>query len=208
MPYKPTERVYRAMAVLKAEDVAANAQDRFDVSGYAATFERYRLYQLGNDTIWEEIAPDAFDQADMSDVILQFDHAGRVYARTSNDTLRLDVDSHGLHVQADLSRTPAARELREEIKAGMVNAMSFCFTVEDNQVEEMSQGNYLSRITRIGKVYDVSAVSIPANPGTDIQARSAYDGAIESACAERRSRARQAELLRLKMQLMELEARA
>lgn len=180
MPYKPNERVYRSMALLEAP---ADAPE-YRVSGYASTFERYKLYEAIEGPVYEEIDPHAFDHADLSDVILQYDHAGKVFARTSNGTLTLGIDGHGLKVDADLSLTEASRELWQEISCGLITQMSFCFIVSDCKFDYATNTNH---IMRIGKVYDVSAVSIPANPGTDIEARSQYDGAIKQALAERRA---------------------
>ena len=91
MPAKPSERQYRSLAVplnVRAADGAT--KKRFDteyyVEGYASTFnDPYVLFEDFYGTKYiEVISPDAFREADMSDVILQFDHAGRVYARMSN----------------------------------------------------------------------------------------------------------------------------
>lgn len=177
MPYKPTERIYRSMARM-----APDGERTGHVRGYASTFERYPLYEDGDETFYEQIDPHAFDRADMADVILQYDHEGRVYARTSNGTLTLGVDEHGLWVDADLTTTTGARQLYEDIEAGLITRMSFCFTVADSRIDRATNTGI---ILAIGKVYDVSAVSIPANPGTEIEARNAWDGAIQKARAER-----------------------
>ena len=184
MPFKPNERVYRSMTLLDAIGLENPLAPEYRVSGYASTFDRYKLYDDIDGPIYEEIDPHAFDLADMSDVILQYDHAGKVFARTSNNTLQLSIDGHGLKIDADLSLTEASRELWQEISCGLIRQMSFCFTVSDAKFDYATSTNH---ITRIGKVYDVSAVSIPANPGTDIEARSQYDGEIVKALAERRA---------------------
>ena len=177
MPYKPAERIYRSMARM-----APDEEKTGHVRGYASTFERYALFGEGEDTFYEQIDRHAFDQADLSDVILQYDHEGRVYARTGNGTLTLGVDDHGLWIDADLTTTTSARQLYEEISAGLITRMSFCFTVSDSRIDRATNTGI---ILAIGKVYDVSAVSIPANPGTEIEARSAWDGVIQRARAER-----------------------
>ena len=183
MPYKPNERVYRSMALVEP----AENENPYRVRGYACTFERYLLYEDIDGPVFEQISPHAFDNADMSDVILQYDHAGRVYARTSNGTLHLSVDDHGLMIDGDLSLTDGSRELHSEIKTGLITRMSFCFTVAEGHFD---QATSTSVIDKIDKVFDVSAVSIPANPGTEIESRSAYDGEIIRARAERRDRIR------------------
>ncbi len=198
MPYKPTERVYRSMAVM-----APNEDRAYHVRGYASTFDRYLLLEDGDGGFYEQIDARAFDHADMADVILQYDHEGRVFARTSNGTLQVGVDDHGLWVDADLSRTSLARQLYEDIQAGMITRMSFCFTVADSRIDEATNTGI---ILAIGKVYDVSAVSIPANPGTEIEARSAWDGVILSARAERRERQARKRRMALRLRIMEVQS--
>jgi phage head maturation protease len=61
----------------------------------------------------------------MSDVIMQYDHAGRVFARQSNKTLILVPDHKGLLVAADLGKTDLARGLYQDIDAGMITKMSW-----------------------------------------------------------------------------------
>ena len=183
MPFKPNERLYRSMAAM------APTEQPYHVRGYASTFERYVLFEDIDGPVYEQIMPDAFNGCDMSDVIFQFDHMGRVYARTSNGTLTLGVDGHGLWIDADLSTTEGSRELWEEIKAELITRMSFCFVVPPDGWHFDDTTN-TSVIERISKVFDVSAVSIPANPGTEIEARCAYDGAIMRARAERRDKIR------------------
>ena len=198
MPYKPTERVYRKMARMDAVDGSS-----YRVYGYASTFERYLLYPDEEGGFYEQIDRRAFDHADMGDVIMQYDHEGRVYARTSNGTMALSVDDHGLRVEADLSTTESARQLWEEIHAGLITQMSFCFTVADSKIDRASNTGI---ILAIDKVYDVSAVSIPANPGTEIEARSAWDGAILSARAERREKRLRKRRMEIRIKIMEVSA--
>ena len=115
----------------------------------------------------------------MSDVIMQYDHAGRVFARQSNGSLELNVDEHGLKIRADLSRTAGAKELYDDIAQGMIKDMSFAFTVAEDYFDDETNTRV---ITRFKKIYDVSAVSIPANPTTEIgiSARSYFEGVIEA----------------------------
>lgn len=188
MPAKPSERQYRSLAVplnVRAADGAT--KKRFDteyyVEGYASTFnDPYVLFEDFDGTKYiEVISPDAFREADMSDVILQFDHTGRVYARMSNGTLIVEPDEHGLFIAADLSRSQGARDLFEEIKAGLITRMSWAFTVT---ADEYDRETHTTTITRVKKVFDVSAVSIPADPNTEISARNLLNGAIEQSRKE------------------------
>ena len=118
--------------------------------------------------IYERIDAHALDGADMSDVIMQYDHEGRVFARQSNNTLILEPDVKGLFVAADLNRTDLARGLYQDISAGMITKMSWAFTVAE---ESYDRETHTRTILKIKKVYDVSAVSIPANNDTEISAR-------------------------------------
>lgn len=185
-------RQYRAM-VLKPEErtETENKEDKSCiVEGYAATYnERYVLWDFDEYRFEEQIDPHAFDKCDMSDVIMQFDHSGRVFARTSNNTLGLVSDEHGLKIRADLSTTAQSRSLHEDIKSGLITKMSFGFTVRGDSIEKTKDENgkrvYIRTITDISKLYDVSAVSLPANDGTEISARSWCDGVIAELEAER-----------------------
>lgn len=178
MPIKDN-REYRTAKPFEAIEKREEGNDKpsFLVVGYATTFnEPYVMYSYDGNDYYEEVDAKAFDDADMSDVIFQYDHAGMVYARQKNNTLQLEVDEHGLKVTADLSSTTASREMYEAIRTGLVSEMSFAFTVEEDKYNEKTRTR---TITKINKLYDVSAVSIPANPATTISARSYFDGVIE-----------------------------
>lgn len=195
------------------EDGNEKPQNRFSsekfVEGYATTFEDpYVLWEDPADG-WryvEVMDRDALEGADTSDVIFLYDHEGRVYARNRNNTLYMEPNEHGLYIAADLSRTTLAGEMYEDIKAGMVDRMSWAFTVAEEDVEEDELNRTTTfRIRRIKKVFDVSAVSRPADPNTEISARRAIDGAIE----ERRLReAQQAERVERKRRELALRAKA
>lgn len=189
---KNNNREYRNMTLsaVRAED--ETNEERKIVAGYASTFnEPYVLYE-DNDLIYEEqIDARAFDNTDMSDVIMQYNHEGRVFARISNETLRVQPNDKGLYIEADLGGTELGRQLYDEIEGGYTDKMSFGFTVDkdEEQRKESEDGRVLitRTITGISKLYDVSAVSIPANNATSIsvQTRGRIDGAIEEIRAER-----------------------
>lgn len=191
MPQLPGERQYRSMMPLAI--VGEGVSKRFDtdyyVEGYASTFnDPYTLYKYGDWEYVEIIDPDAFRDADMSDIIMQFDHQGKVYARMSNHTLIVEPDQHGLFVAADLGKTTNSRMMWEDIDAGLVTRMSWGFTIAPDgisYVDDESQHRTTATITKVTKIFDVSAVSLPADPNTEISARSLYDGAIERVQEER-----------------------
>ena len=192
MPIR-NDREYRKAEPFKAEE------DSYIVEGYASTFAPYTLWFEGDTEIREQIDPHAFDNADMSDVIMQYDHQGRVFARVSNNTLDISTDDHGLKIRADLSKTESARQLYEEIKSGMITQMSFAFSIQEDAYDKKE---HLRTVTKIRKLYDVSAVSIPANPGTEISARSFAEGVIEQERLERAAaeeRERKIQILKLRL---------
>ena len=166
------EREYRTMAVTLPNE------EEYIVEGYATTFDDpYVLFSDGDRDFSEVVDRHALEGTDISDVIFQYDHSGMVYARTKNETLQLSTDEHGLKIRADLGSTEASRQMYEAISAGLVDQMSFAFVVDG---EDYDKNTRTRTITHIKKLYDVSAVSIPANPGTEISARSAFEGYIEA----------------------------
>lgn len=177
------------------------------VEGYATVFnEPYELWSYDGYTVLEQIDSRAFDDCDMSDVIMQYDHKGRVFARTSNGTLQVDPDEKGLHIRADLSGTDIGRDLFEEIRGGYTTKMSFGFRVEEDkrEITENREDNtvtVLRTITKISKLYDVSAVSIPANDATSISARNFGEGVIAEILEEHQKRERHKRKLRILMEV-------
>ena len=173
MPMK-ANREYRNM-IVEVRDLEGQEDDKRLVSGYASTFdEPYKLFSGDGWEYWEVVDRGAFDETDMTDVIMQYDHRGRVFARTRNNTLEVNPDDEGLFIQADLGGTEIGRELYEEIRGGYTDRMSFGFTVdgelEEREKDENGVVKFTRHITKVGKLYDVSAVSIPANDGTSIGA--------------------------------------
>jgi HK97 family phage prohead protease len=184
-------------------DFLLEPQDDMVVEGYATTFnEPYLLWRDGNYEVWEQVDSKAFENTDLSDVVMQYNHEGRVFARNSNGTLTLRADEHGLHVTALLGGTEIGRQLYEEIKGGYTNKMSFGFTVEEDKREIVEEGDnvrVMRTILNIGKLYDVSAVSIPANDGTAISARTYGVECINEIAEEFRKRdERKAQIERIK----------
>ena len=192
----------------------AEGENEKIVSGYATTFNQpYELYRSTWDgytyIVMEQVDPKAFDETDMSDVIMQYNHEGRVFARTSNGTMELDPDEHGLHVRANLGGTEIGRQLYEEIEGGYTDKMSFGFRVGKDKREETEERDeengtttvtILRTILTVSKLYDVSAVSIPANDGTSISSRNFAEGVIDEVrkeIAKREERERQKKKIRI-----------
>ena len=175
MPFKPEERQYRRIEAITPEvrDTKLIASDYY-VEGYAMKYAPYVLYEDEDGPVYEEFLPTAFDNTDMSDVIMQYDHEGRVFARTP-DSLIITFDPVGMFIAADLSKSTGAKQLYEEIDAGLIRKMSWCFSVGDVYFDEARRTLVH---TAVKKVYDVSAVSIPANDNTIINARQWGEGVI------------------------------
>lgn len=179
------DREYRSME-LRIKEREDGAEESYIVEGYASTFEPYVLFSQDGVDYKEKIEPTAFDEADLSDVVFRIDHEGRVYARTSAGTLDVWTDEHGLANRTDLGRTAAAREIFADIEAGNYPKMSFAFTVAEGG-DEYDKTTHTRTIKRIAKVFDVSPVSFPANPGTElsVSTRDYFNGVIEAERAER-----------------------
>lgn len=172
-------------------NISSNDEDgSLIVEGYATTFDD--AYDMGFG--WsEKIDRNALEGADLSDVVLRYDHEGPVYARTRNGTLSLLADDHGLYVRANLSKASCGSDMYKDIQNGIYDRMSWAFMVDPQDGWEYDRETKTSIVKRISKVYDVSVVSIPANDGTEIKARSYLDGVIEADRRESSVRRKKAE---------------
>lgn len=146
--------------------------EKYRVKGTAVVFDTPTvLYECDGVKYCEIIDRHAFDGCDLSDVIFNYNHGGKVVARLRNKTLALHVTERGLEVEADLSGTQAGRELYEEIDGGYIDKMSFSFSVREAKYDSVT---HTRTITKVKKLYDVSAVDIPAYEETSISARSFF----------------------------------
>lgn len=178
MPIK-NDREYRSIVLEPTDDYVVEG----NFSTYDTPYQLYSYDEAGyHIEVWEQVARGAFNDTDLSDVIMQYDHQGRVFARASNGTLILNLEDTP-HMRAELGGTEIGRQLYEEIKGGYTTKMSFGFTVssdEKTRSEEVVDGvtriKILRSITGIKRLYDVSAVSLPANDQTSISARAFADG--------------------------------
>lgn len=173
------------------------------VEGYATTFDDpYLLFKEDGYEFWEEVDRNAFNKTDLSDVIMQYDHEGRVIARNTNGTLTLTPDDHGLKVRADLGGTELGAEIWNEVEGRYSTKMSMGFIVRaDERIVEENKETGTVKVTRrildISKLFDVSIVSYPANDHTSIATRSYCEGVI----AEVREEFRQAKRERQKQRI-------
>lgn len=185
-----------------------DGKEELMLEGVACTFNQETvLYKGKYYEAREVIASGAFDGCDMSDVIFNINHCGRVYARTRNGSLTLWLEEDGLHMRAILmSDDNGHQEVYRDVKAGLIDKMSFAFHVDESTWGYKQQGDdyeiELRTITKIDKLYDVSAVDIPAYDTTSISARSAFESERERRSAESRLQAEKLELEKTKLLLL------
>ncbi len=198
MPLKE-DREYRALnSPLSVNTNEKRIESDYYIEGYATTFDKpYLLYEYDGVQFFECISRNALDGADLTDVIMQYDHKGKVLARISNKTLCLSPDNKGLFIYADLSKGAESRNMYEEIQNGLVTKMSWAFKVEKESYDKTTRTRYIEKIK---KVYDVSAVSLPANEDTNINARSFAQRSVEAETQELREHKIRLLQLKLKME--------
>lgn len=207
MPLKLNEREYRAMSLSPTTDNKRLESDYY-VEGYATTFNQpYVLWENDGIKYWEVVDRHALDGADLSDIIMQYDHQGRVYARNKMGggqpaTLIADPDEVGFFVAAGLHLTDGSQTLYRDITSGLIYKMSWSFVVSEDSYDSNTRTR---TILRVKKVYDVSAVSIPANAATEISARSWLDGVIEVEKREALARQNLIRKLKLKIKMEEIK---
>lgn len=190
----------RSLAVFLPVPDTQRIESTHYVEGYAARYEPYILYEDESGPVYERFEPGCFANCDMTDIIFQYDHCGKVMARTGNGSLIVEPDEKGLFIAADLSRTEAARGMYDEIKTGMVTKMSWRFTLGDYYYDQDSR-TIVHRTVK--KIYDVSGVSIPANDNTEINARAWVNGEIAQAARSEAELEERRRKLRLKIYLQE-----
>jgi hypothetical protein len=161
-------RDYRNFASFEIR--ADEENEELFVEGKACSFDDPTvLYSFNGIDYKEQIDSRAFEDAEMEDVIFNYNHGGKVVARTRNDTLELNVKEDGLYVKAKLDGTEEGRKLYEEIKGGYIDKMSFAFSVQEDSYDT---DEHLRTVRKVKRLYDVSAVDIPAYDSTSVAARS------------------------------------
>jgi len=162
----------RRLIEIRAVD---NTEDRMLVEGYAITYDKPATHQYGKRKFTETIKRGALDYTDMKDVPMRYNHNDNVMimARTRNKSLRLIKDDVGLKIEADLLDTQSNRDLYKGIQEGLIDKMSFAFTVADGGDSWTFGENETTRdVTNITRLYDVSVVDTPFYDSTSIYARS------------------------------------
>lgn len=144
------------------------------IEGHAVVFDSPTW--IGGKFI-EVIDRNALNGCDLSDVSLLVNHDGNSLplARTTSSTLSLSVDNIGLAIRAklDVENNPLAKVLYSAVSRGDCRGMSFAFTVADGGDKWQGLDTTMPTrvIKRIKKIYECSAVTLPAYPQTDLQAR-------------------------------------
>ena len=195
----------------KLECRAAQEDGPRVIAGYAAVFNEF------SKPIWgwfrEQIAPGAFEDADMSNCVALYNHnTDDLLARVSSGTLKLTVDERGLYFEFEVPNTTVGNDVYELVKRGDISQCSFAFTVKEENWNYSTEDDQLDErtIVKFGEIRDISLVVNPAYEGTSVDARSAEQDAHlqrkqeylskidnEKIMAESESRARLCQMLAL-----------
>lgn len=168
-------RIEKSSKVEKRDDGTEETieQDKMVLEGYPIVFNEETL--IGNeDTGWiESIDPRALDETDMRDTPLKYNHQDitPILARVRNGSLKLTIDEKGLFMRAELLDTQQNKDFYKMVQAGLLDKMSFAFDVLDEKRNDLSRPA-TRHIRKIGRLYDVSIVDVPAYDGTSLLARS------------------------------------
>lgn len=171
------DRQYRSFE-LRAKDLEKE-EEKYIVEGYACVFEQDTvLYSFDGVDYKEIVDRKAFDGCQMNDVVMNYNHSGKPVARTKNGSLNLTIDDYGLKIKANLGLSEESRRLYEEITNGLIDKMSFAFTIKEDSYDNKE---HTRRVLQIDRLFDVAAVDIPAYEQTSISARSLFDSEEEMA---------------------------
>ena len=155
----------------RLSDVSFKEEDeqKMVLEGYAIVFDQETLIGDKEKGFIESIDRNAIKNANMKDVPMKYNHDDSflIIARTRNNSLRLTVDDIGLKVRAELIDTDSNKDIYKMVKAGLLDKMSFAFTVSSQKIDR--SGDIPKRtITGIDRLYDVSIVDLPAYDQTSI----------------------------------------
>ena len=177
MSITPDTREYRSFELRsKTEN---ETDDSMILEGRAVVFNSPEVMFTDEDGIEykEQVDRDAFKDAQMSDVILNMNHEGQALARTRNNTLQLELSEDGLEVTADMSKSRASRDAYEAVQNGLLDRMSFAFTVAEDEYDAKT---HTRTIRKIDRLFDVSLVNFPAYEATSVSARSYFGAKAEA----------------------------
>lgn len=152
-----------------------NEEGKMIIEGYAITYDQPSTHVCGSRKFTEVIKRGALDYTDMEDVPLRYNHNDTwcIMARTRNGSLQLIKDERGLKIIAELIDTQSNRDIYKSIQEGLIDKMSFAFSVS-NRGDNWTYGDEetVREVTAIRKLYDVSVVDTPFYDTTSVYARS------------------------------------
>lgn len=162
---------YRRLMQVRILEGLEEPNDQMIIEGKAITFdEETVLFEHDGIQYKEIIARGAMDAADLSYAYLKYNHSSNIMAmaRTKNNTLQIEVRDDGVWIRALLANTTAGRDLYELVKSGIIDRMSFAFTIKDETYDKQA---HTWTVRKIDKLYDVAAVEVPAYENTLLFAR-------------------------------------
>lgn len=144
------------------------------IEGYAIVFDTPQTHSFGKYKFTEVIKRNALDFTNMKDIVLRYNHNDTVcvLARTKNNSLELNIDDTGLKIKATLLDTQSNRDIYKSIKAGLIDSMSFAFSVASKgDTWDYGENETYRTVTNIEKIFDVSVVDVPFYEDTEVYAR-------------------------------------
>ena len=177
------DRIERRTMKVSVPDIEERAEMQTEqpmiVEGYAVVYDQPQTYQFGEETYTETIVRGACNNSDMRRTVMRYNHEDSVFAlaRTKNGSLQMMSDDYGLKIRAELIDTQSNRDVYKMIRSGLIDEMSFAFTVAEGGDTWTYSDDFktVSRnITAIDVIYDVSAVDTGFYENTSIYAR-AFD---------------------------------
>ncbi|MBS6504102.1 MAG: HK97 family phage prohead protease [Clostridium sp.] len=159
-----------------------NEENKMIIEGYAITYDQPATHQCGSIKFTEVIRRGALDSTEMKDVPLRYNHTDTypLMASTRNNSLALIKDDIGLKIRAELIDTNSNRDIYKLIQEGLVNKMSFAFSIADKgAIWEYGDNETKRTVTNIAKLYDVSVVDSPFYDSTSVHTRSSLENAIK-----------------------------
>jgi len=156
----------KEVRLLDVEYRAEEKDGKMIIEGYPVTFSTPATHY----GYTEIIEPNAFEGCDMGDVVMRYNHNDNylIMARTRNRSLQLEVDNFGVKSTAELIDTGPNRDIYKSVQAGLIDKMSFAFTVEEDNFDYETDTR---TIKKISKLYDVSVVDVPYYDSTSVYAR-------------------------------------
>jgi len=177
MSITPNTREYRNFELRSKNE--NEPDDSMILEGRAVVFNSPEvMYEDENGIQYkEQVDREAFLGTKLDDVILNMNHEGQALARTRNNTLQLELTEDGLNITADMSKSRASRDAYEAVQNGLLDKMSFAFTVARDFYDE---NTHTRTILEIDRLFDVSLVNFPAYEQTSVSARSYYEAKAEA----------------------------